>query len=88
MSRYHTINAWVSSSQTIFSGVSVLADALVFLFPIFLAAVYIIGIKKKSDTYKEYALRIFSSSIVGAIINILIQMFFIKARPESVLTAT
>jgi membrane-associated phospholipid phosphatase len=82
------MNTFVSSSQLMFTIVSILADVIVFLFPVFLAGVYIVWMKKKSDVYKVYALRIFSSAIIAAIINIIIQFFFNKTRPESVLTAT
>lgn len=82
------LNAGVSKSQIVFTWVSVLADVVVFLFPIFLAAVYIVWMKKKNDTYKEYALRIFSSAVVAAVINIVIQFFCNKARPESALEGT
>lgn len=83
-----SLNSWVSSSQLLFTIVSVLADVIVFLFPFFLAVVYIAWMKKKNDTFKEYALRIFSSAVVAAIINIIIQLFFNKARPESALEWT
>ncbi len=83
-----SLNSWVSSSQLLFTIVSVLADVIVFLFPIFLVVVYIVWMKKKNNTFKEYALRIFSSAVVAAIINIIIQFFFNKARPESAIEWT
>ena len=82
------MNTWVSTSKLLFTIVSVLADVIVFLFPIFLVVVYIVWMKKKNDTFKEFSLRIFSSTVVAALINILIQFFFSKARPESALEWT
>lgn len=83
-----TLNTYVSSSKALFTIVSVLADAIVFLFPIFLLAVYMVWMKRNTNIFKEYALRIFSSAVFAAIINIIIQFFFNKARPESALEWT
>lgn len=57
-----------------------------FLYPILLVVLYIIGIKKKSRPLKIYALYVFFSACVSALLNIVIQAFVTKARPESVLT--
>ncbi len=80
-----TMNSRVSSSQNIFHITSALADVVVFLFPLFLVIVYVAGMKKRSDTLREYALRIMSSAVVAAVINIWLQFFIQKARPETVL---
>lgn len=83
-----SMNTWASSSDVVFHVISVLADALVFLFPIYLVIMYIIGIKKKNDTRKQYTLHIFAASCMAAIINIIIQLFVDKARPETVLQSS
>ena len=80
------LNAWVSTSQLRFTITSFLADFFVFLYPILLVVLYIIGIKKKSRPLKIYALYVFFSACVAALLNIVIQAFVTKARPESVLT--
>ena len=82
-----SLNARAWSSQALFTTISILADIIVFLFPVFLIIVYIIWMKKKSDVWKEYALRIFFSSVVAAIINIVIQLFVNKPRPETILVS-
>lgn len=83
-----SLNTCVSSSQTFFSITSFVADAVVFLFPILLFVLYVIWIRKNNNVRKEYALRIFSSTVIAAIINTIIQFFFEKARPETVLEGT
>ena len=80
------LNAWVSTLHLRFTITSFLADFFVFLYPILLVVLYIIGIKKKSRQLKIYALYVFFSACVAALLNIVIQAFVTKARPESVLT--
>lgn len=82
------INARTSISQTRFSVASFLADAIVLLFPIVLTVMYVYGITKNVNIWKEYALRVFSSTVVAVCINLIIQLFFDKARPETVLEWT
>ncbi len=82
------LNTWVSTSNQLFNVVSFLADAVVFLFPIFLIVIYIYGITKKQKNMKIHALRIFSSAFFAAVINIIFQLFFHKDRPETVLEGT
>ena len=80
------LNVWVSTSQLSFTITSFLADFFVFLFPILLVVLYVIGIRKKSRPLKIYALYVFLAACVAALLNIVIQAFVTKARPESVLT--
>lgn len=82
------LNTWVSSSTQLFNIISFLADAVVFLFPIFLVILYVCGITKKQKHMKIHALRIFSSAIFAAVINIIFQLFLHKDRPETVLEGT
>ncbi len=88
VSLLQSMNTVVSSSHLVFSLTSFVADAVVLLFPVLLIIVYIIWIKYNNNTRKEYALRIFSSTVVAAVLNIIIQFFFEKARPETVLEWT
>lgn len=80
-----SLNTWASSSHGIFSAVSFLADAPILLLPVFLLIVYGIGIKKKDIQDKLYALYVLAASILGVVINLVLQLFLIKARPETVL---
>lgn len=82
------MNTWASLSETRFHIISLIADVIVFAFPVFLIVVYCLGILKKNVSLKKYALSVFFSACTAAIINIIIQMFFDKARPETVLQGT
>ena len=82
------MNNWASGSIDIFHVVSFFADAIVFLFPIFLLVAYIVWIIKKNQKIKIYSLRIFSAAAIAALINIIIQFFLHKPRPETVLEWT
>ncbi len=79
------LNTWASSSQWTFHTVAFFADATILLFPIFLLVLYINGMYKNNPHTKIYALRIFFSAAIAAIINILLQVFIQKSRPETVL---
>jgi len=61
------------------------ADIFVFLYPIFLVALYLKGIIKKEKESKEGALFIFFSCLFCTLINIGIQRLFYKQRPNAVL---
>jgi len=61
------------------------ADIFVFLYPIFLVALYLKGIIKKEKEAKEGALFIFFSCLFCTLINIGIQRFFYKQRPNAIL---
>lgn len=58
------------------------ADIFVFSYPVYLVALYMYGINKKSDYYKEAALMVFFSSMWAAVVNIIIQALTDKSRPE------
>lgn len=87
ISLLETLNAFISVSQTRFDTTAFWADFIVFLFPVFLIVLYILGIKNKSRETKLYALYILIAAAVAAIINIVIQQLVTKARPETVLTS-
>lgn len=61
------------------------ADIFVFSYPIYLVALYFWGIGKKNDYFKEAALYIFFSAATAAAINLVIQFFGDKSRPEEAL---
>lgn len=58
------------------------ADIFVFSYPIYLVALYLWGIGKRKDYYKEAALYFFFSTVGTVSINMLIQFFGDKSRPE------
>lgn len=80
-----TLNEYMKYHDFLLKVVPITADIFVFLFPILLITIYIIGIVKKNDKTKESALRVFWSAIITAIINICSQSFFDKARPSVLL---
>lgn len=57
------------------------ADIFVFVYPIFLTAVYLYGIIKKELEAKKEALFIFFACLFSVLANILSQQFFDKQRP-------
>lgn len=83
-----SLNWRASWSHWLFSFISFLADAPIFLLPIFLIIVYIIWIKKNNIKYKQLALYTLFAVIIAFIINIILQKFFIKVRPETVLQSS
>ena len=58
------------------------ADIFLIIYPIFLIIFYLKGIIKKQTEKKEWALFIFLSCAITLIINIIIQSFFFKNRPN------
>lgn len=74
------VNLWEKYPQ-IWNFYPIGADVFVFIYPIFLVALYLYGIiKKKLETKKE-ALFIFFSCFFSISINIISQQFFDKQRP-------
>ena len=57
------------------------ADIFVFVYPIFLTAVYLYGMIKKKIEAKKEALFIFFACLFSVVVNILSQQFFDKQRP-------
>ena len=57
------------------------ADIFVFVYPIFLTALYLYGIRKKDLQSKKEALFIFFACFFSVVMNILSQQFFDKQRP-------
>ena len=57
------------------------ADIFVFVYPIFLTALYLYGIRKKNLQAKKEALFIFFACFFSVVMNILSQQFFDKQRP-------
>jgi len=77
------LNHLISQNTTFFQICSVLSDLIVFAFPLILIFLTITWWKQKKTILQEIALIIFSSSVIAALINIIIQLFITKDRPES-----
>ena len=77
-----SMNDFVVKDSILKSLVPFTADIFVFTYPIYLVALYLYGINKRSDYYKEAALIIFFSSMGAAVVNIIVQALTIKSRPE------
>ncbi len=76
------LNDWMTKHYLLVRLVPYTADVFVFSYPVYLVALYIRGINKHQEYYKHAALYIFFSSALAAIINITIQYFGDKSRPE------
>lgn len=79
------LNEYMKYNDILLRIMPVTADCFVFLYPIYLVVLYIVGISKKWDYYKESALWIFWSGAFSIFFNIFLQYFFDKTRPNIVL---
>lgn len=77
-----SLNEWTNQHYILTKLIPFTADVFVFTYPVYLFALYVWGINKRSNYYKEAALYIFFSSMSAAIVNLVIQYFSDKARPE------
>ena len=77
--------AWMQASIFWSHRIPVLADVFVFTYPIYLLALYIYGIAKKKISYKIAALYIVAGTALSFVINIVMQFFVDKVRPNVVL---
>lgn len=82
MRMLHGLMLWNASALVI---VPVLADVFVFFYPVFLLALYLYGMYRKNNHYKREALWILIVSWVTIVLNIVIQFFVSKSRPNVVL---
>lgn len=73
------------ANATLTKIVPIVADIFVFTYPIYLVALYLYGIIRKKIEYKTWALFIFLSTALVTVLNIFIQFFFDKQRPNIVL---
>lgn len=80
------MNNYVNAHSILSKLVPLTADIFVFTYPVYISAIYLLGIRKKDDFYKNAALYIFFSWISSVMLNLFIQVFVDKARPESILS--
>lgn len=77
------LNHFVSQNNPIFYIASFLADFIVLIFPIILIYLTLWGWNKNDWRLQKDALLIFWSSIIAIVINLIIQSFIMKDRPET-----
>lgn len=76
------LNDWVNQHYILTKLVPFTADIFVFTYPVYLVALYLRGVNKRSTYYKEAALYIFFSTASAVAVNLVIQFFTDKSRPE------
>lgn len=76
------LNDWMVKHDLLIVLVPYIADIFVFTYPVYLVGLYLYGVNKHKNYYKEAALAIFFSAAGAAIVNQVIQFFGDKSRPE------
>ena len=79
------LNEYMKYHYFLLISVPITADIFVFFYPMLLFILYLIGLLKNKEYYKESALWIFFSGIFSVIFNIFIQLFCDKIRPNILL---
>ncbi len=79
------LNDLVHSNEVLKTIIPISADIFVFSYPIYLVAFYLYWKFGKKTNYREYSLYIFFSGISAIAINIFIQQFIDKKRPEQII---
>jgi len=77
------LNNWINQHYILTKLIPFTADIFVFTYPVYLLGLYFWGINKRSTYYKEAALYIFFSSASAVAVNLVIQFFGQKARPDT-----
>lgn len=79
------MNDYVNKHYILEKYVPITADIFVFTYPIYLVALYLYGIGKEREYYKDMALYIFFSGVSAILLNLAIQLFVYKQRPEQLI---
>ncbi len=79
------LNEYMKYHDFLLLSVPITADIFVFFYPILLVVLYLIGLFKNKQSYKESALWIFWSWVISMLFNIFIQFFCDKVRPNILL---
>lgn len=79
---------WMQSSAFWSHRIPVLADVFVFTYPVYLWFLYIYGMAKKKIYYKIAALYILAGTALSLVVNVGIQFFVDKIRPNVFLWLT
>ena len=80
------LNEWINKHYILTKLVPFTADIFVFTYPVYLVALYLIGITKRKEYFKDAAMYIFFSSAIAAGVNIVVKFFVDKQRPEEYIT--
>ncbi len=78
-------NSWMHASQAWSHAMPYLADSWVFLYPVLLVVMYLIGIKNKTVSHKIGALYLFACAVGIFVLNNIIKLFFQRPRPYKLL---
>jgi len=68
--------------ETTANAAPILADGIVFTYPFLLVIWYLLGLKEGKSEMKIWALSVFASAVLVAVLNVVIQYFIDKQRPE------
>jgi len=79
------MNGWMAKNDVLMHWTPILADVFVFTYPVYLLAMYFYGIGKKKDYYKEASLMLFLAWFGSIFVNLIVQLFVEKVRPDVVL---
>ena len=82
-----TLNSRVNSHEILKIMIPFSADVFVFSYPIFLVVLYLYGIFYKKIEYKIASLYIFFAGSFSVVVNLIIQQFIYKQRPEQLALA-
>ena len=74
--------AWMQASSFWSYLIPILADVFVFTYPVYLLILYVYGMAKKNIYYKIAALYIVAGTALSFVVNIGIQFFVDKVRPN------
>lgn len=79
------LNWWMNASQNLIYLMPKLADVFVFAYPVFLLWLYVMWWIKKNIYYKRASMFIFMWTFFSVCLNIFVQFFVDKVRPNIVL---
>jgi len=79
------LNSYMAQHDILIYWVPILADVFVFSYPIYLVVLYLYAIVKKQNKYKEFSLLLFFAWFGSIFVNVLVQMFVEKVRPDVIL---
>lgn len=79
------LNEYMKYHNFLLISIPITADVFVFFYPVLLVILYLVGLFKNKDYYKESALWIFWSWVLSMLFNIGVQFFCDKVRPNILL---
>jgi len=79
------LNEYMKYHNFLLISIPITADVFVFFYPVLLVILYLVGLFKNKDYYKESALWIFWSWVLSMLFNIVVQFFCDKVRPNILL---